>query len=152
MIFLSYVGLAPFQLSSNSYRVLAAIKSFYTFMGQKSRFVQVSLYLLNLKSNPDRVSKGDGFFISLLIPVRRKYLTIFSSSLACVFPYKPPNYKDQSFWTSGLSRAMYTMFQRVRKYSFSRARHFVILWTQIFVLTCFTCLQFLSIVWWGPKK
>ena len=42
--------------------VLETINSLYRFMGWKSLFVHEILYLLNLKSNPDRTYKGDDFF------------------------------------------------------------------------------------------
>ena len=74
---LSCVGLAPFQLSPNSHRFLVAIKSLYRFMGWKAPFVQKILYLFNLKSNPDRVFRGEEFFYLALYPERGIFLKTF---------------------------------------------------------------------------
>ena len=78
------------------------------FMGWKSALAQEILYLLNLKYNPNKSYKGDGFFYIVLYPHEMK---VFEDVLN-----KVPSYKNYFFGTDGVSQAIYASFQRVRKY------------------------------------
>ena len=90
IVFLNYVGLEPFQLHLNSYRMLAALKSLYTYMGWKSSLCHEILYLFNLKSNLNRTSKGDKFFYIAPYLLERKDFDYF--------PNKLPSYNHHFFF------------------------------------------------------
>ena len=50
--FTDFVGLAPFQLNTNSYRVLSALRSLYHELKWEGPSPKEILYLFCLKSNP----------------------------------------------------------------------------------------------------
>ena len=107
--FTDHVGLAPFQLNTNSYRVLSALRSLYHEMGWIGPSPQEILYLFCLKSNPSRARGGDGFYYLSSYPKETK---VFED-----LPNHPPDSKKAFFWTDGLSPSRYRSFRRIRKYS-----------------------------------
>ena len=107
--FTDFIGLAPFQLNTNSYRVLSALRSLYHEMGWKGPSPQEILYLFCLKSNPSRARGGDGFYYLSSYPKEKK---VFED-----LPNHPPDFKRAFFWTDGLSPSRHYSFRRIRKYS-----------------------------------
>ena len=87
--FLNYVGLAPFQLPPNSYRLLAGLK--YLFQKHEWEVPTPAdiLYFFCLKASPDQRGRGGGFYyltrfpntaaiIELLIDPKRVCLKIYT--------------------------------------------------------------------------
>ena len=60
--FTDFVGLAPFQLNTNSYRVLFALNSIYNELKWEGPTPEEILYLFCLKSNPSRARGRDGVY------------------------------------------------------------------------------------------
>lgn len=60
-IFTNFVKIAPFQLQSNSYRMLAGLKSMYHMQCLEEPSPQEIFYLLNLKKTPPLAHGGDDF-------------------------------------------------------------------------------------------
>lgn len=106
--YLNYVGIAPFQLNTNGYRLLSALKSLYHIMewGEPTP-VEIS-YLLALKNTPPRKGSDNtlGFYY-LASWTRENHL--FED-----VPNKPNSYKDAFFWTGALGCA-HSSFNRTRK-------------------------------------
>ena len=107
--FTDFVGLAPFQLNTNSYRVLSALRSLFHELGWIGPSPQEILYLFCLKSNPSRARGGDGFYYLSSYPKETK---IFED-----LPNHPPDFKKAFFWTDGLFPSRHRSFRRIRKYS-----------------------------------
>ena len=84
-MFTNFVRIAPFQLQTNAYRMLAGLKSMYHMQGWKEPLPHEILYLLNLKKTPPRAHGGDGFYYLAPWPKEKK---IFED-----VPNKPPNVK-----------------------------------------------------------
>ena len=106
--YLDYVGIAPFQLNTNDYRLLSALKSLYHVMewGEPTP-VEIS-YLLALKKTPPRKGSDStlGFYY-LASWTRENHL--FED-----VPNKPNSYKDAFFWMGALGCA-HSSFNRTRK-------------------------------------
>ena len=107
--FTDFVGLAPFQLNTNSYRVPSALKSIYNELKWEGPTPEEILYLFCLKSNPSRARGGDGFYYLSSYPKETK---IFED-----LPNHPPDFKKAFFWTDGLFPSRHRSFRRIRKYS-----------------------------------
>ena len=106
--YLNYMQIAPFQLNTNGYRILSALKSLYHIKewGEPTP-VEIS-YLLALKNTPPRKgSESTLGFYYLASWTREKHL--FED-----VPNKPNNYKDAFFWTGALGCAC-SSFNRSRK-------------------------------------
>lgn len=84
-LFTIYVGIAPFQLQTNSYRMLAVLKSMYQFQGWGVPTPEEILYMLILKKNPPRSHNREHFYYLASWPREKK---IFED-----VPNKPPNFK-----------------------------------------------------------
>ena len=104
--FLDHVELAPFQLQTNAYRILAALKSLYCLREWGEPSPEEISYLLSLKRNPPGSHGGEGFYYLASWPQEKK---LFED-----VPNKPPNYKIQFFWTGALG-CRHSSFNRARK-------------------------------------
>lgn len=107
-LFTNYVGIAPFQLQTNSYRMLAGLKSMYHMQGWGTPSPEEILYLLNIKKTPPRAHGGDSFYYLAPCPKEKNF---FEDVLN-----KPPNFKTQFFWTGAISPCLYHSFHRARKF------------------------------------
>ena len=104
--FLNYVGLAPFQLPPNSYRLLAGLR--YLFQKHEWEVPTPAdiLYFFCLKASPDQRGRGDGFY----------YLTRFPNTAAVIeLPSHPNDFKDQFFMSTGFQNCEHHYFNRPRK-------------------------------------
>ena len=105
--FLDFFALVPFQLKTNSYRVLSALRSLYHELKWEGPSPREIMYLFCLKSNPSQARGGDGFYYSSY-PKEKK---IFED-----MPNHPPNFKLAFFWTDGLAPSKFYLFSQIRKY------------------------------------
>ena len=106
--YLNYVGIAPFQLNTNGYRILSALKSLYHIQEWGEPSPVEICYLLALKNTPPRKgSESTLGFYYLAAWTRETHL--FED-----MPNKPNNYKDEFFWTSALD-CSHSSFNRSRK-------------------------------------
>ena len=106
--FTDFVGLAPFQLNTNSYRVLSALRSLNHELKWAGPSPEEFLYLFCLKSNPSRARGEDDFYYLSSYPTEKK---IFED-----LPNHPPDFKKAFFWTDGLAPSRHYSFRRIRKY------------------------------------
>ena len=83
--FVYYVKIAPFQLQTNAYRILAALKSLYHMQGWGEPTPEDICYLFTLKKNPPGSHGGEGFYYLAPWPQEKR---IFED-----VPNKPPNFK-----------------------------------------------------------
>ena len=106
--YLNYMQIAPFQLNTNGYRILSALKSLYHIKEWgKPTPVEIS-YLLDLKKTPPRKgSEGTLGFYYLASWTQEKHL--FED-----VPNKSKNFKDEFFWTGALD-CTYSSFNRSSK-------------------------------------
>lgn len=86
-IILTHVKIAPFQLQTNAYRILAALKSLYKLQGWGESTLEDIFYLFTLKKNPPGAHGGDGFYYLAPWPQEKR---IFED-----VPNKPSNFKKQ---------------------------------------------------------
>lgn len=109
--YLEYVRIAPFQLETNGFRILSALKSLYHIQnwGEPSP-VEIS-YLLSLKRTPPRAgAEGTvGFYNLAAWPQENK---LFED-----VPNKPQSFKDKFFWTRALG-CSHTALNRTCKWSY----------------------------------
>lgn len=60
--YINSVGIAPFQLQTNLYRILAGLKSLYKLREWGEPTLEEISYLFNLKKNPPGKHGGEGFY------------------------------------------------------------------------------------------
>ena len=70
--YFNYVELAPFQLQTNAYRILAALKSLYHLREWGEPSPEEICYLLLLKKNPPRLAWWGRVLLSGLLATRKE--------------------------------------------------------------------------------
>ena len=106
--YLIYVELAPFQMQTNAYRILAALKYLYHLHEWGEPSPEEIFYLLSLKKNPLRAHGGEGFYYLASWPQEKR---LFKD-----MPNKPLHFKDKFFLTGTLSGSLHCSFNRAYKY------------------------------------
>lgn len=106
--YLNYVKIVPFQLQTNGYRILSALKSLYHTQCWGKPSPEQICYLRSLKNNSPRAHGGEGFYYFASWPQE--------SRLFKDVPNKPPHIRDKFFWTGALKGRCNRSFNRARKY------------------------------------
>ena len=98
--------IAPFQLQSNGYRMLMALKSLYYLQHWGEPSSSEINYLLALKKTPLRTEGGVGFY----------YLASWAQEKRLFedMPNRPKDFKSDFFWTGALD-CTHSSFNRKRK-------------------------------------
>ena len=81
--------MAPFQLQTNPYRIISALKSMYQLQGWGEPSPEEICYLLTVKKNPPGAHGGEGFYYLASWPQEKR---LFED-----VPNKPPNFKKLFF-------------------------------------------------------
>ena len=101
--YLNHVRIAPFQLHTNGYRVLAALKSMYHLQGWEGPSPQEICYLLALKRSP---KENEGFYYLASWPQEKRLIEDM--------PNKAKDFKGDFFWAGALE-CKFSSFNRTRK-------------------------------------
>ena len=101
--YLNFVRIAPFQLHTNGYRVLAALKSMYHLQGWEGPSPAEICYLLALKRSP---KENEGFYYLASWPQEKHLIEDM--------PNKTKDFKADFFWTGALE-CKFSSFNRTRK-------------------------------------
>lgn len=104
--YLNHVKIAPFQLQTNGYRIVSALKSLFHIQRWGEPSLEEICYLLCLKKTPPRAHGGAGFFYLASWPQEPRLLEDI--------PSKTFGFKDKFFWTGALKGCHYRSFNRAR--------------------------------------